>query len=100
MKTATICIALAASALASPVGAADLTRVTRHRQVEVRDIGRPIVRIADQELGYSVLHDTPDAPLRGYRVHVTCTLDDSFAQTYCPTTKYYASCPRARILCQ
>ena len=100
MRNPVVAIVLAACTLAPAAHAADLTYVPRSRQaVAVQQLSRPIVRLADQELGYSVLHGTPD-PRRGYRVHVTCTLDDSFMQTYCPTTAYFASCPRAQISCQ
>jgi len=100
MRTSLFPIALAACTLASAASAADLTVMTPSRQVvAVQPLSRAIVRLADQELGYSVLHSTPD-PRRGYRVHVTCTLDESFLQTYCPTTRYFASCPRAQITCR
>jgi hypothetical protein len=93
MKTLYICLALATGALGSATNAADSTIVRRG------ELGRPIVRLANQELGYSVLHDTGPSS-RGYRVHLTCTLDGSFSQTYCPTVRYFASCPRAQIACQ
>jgi len=32
-------------------------------------------------------------------VHVTCAIDESFMQTYCPTPAYASYCPRARIVC-
>lgn len=102
MKTSYVWLALAAGALVSSANAADLVGLRQGRvsQVgQVVQVGRPIVRLADQELGYSVLHDT-GVSSRGYRVHLTCTLDESFVQTYCPTTRYYASCPRAQIVCQ
>jgi hypothetical protein len=55
--------------------------------------------LTDQGLGYSVLHDAPSGPQGFYRVHVTCAIDESFVQTYCPTPAYASYCPRARILC-
>jgi hypothetical protein len=93
MKMHCVWIALAIGTFGSAADAADLT-IMRRGQLD-----RPIARLADQELGYSVLHDAGPSS-RGYRVHLTCTLDGSFLQTYCPTTKYYASCPRAQIACQ
>jgi hypothetical protein len=96
MRPSSIWIALAATALGSVANAADLAVVTRGQL----QTSRPIVRLADQELGYSVLHDTLSPSPRGYRVHLTCTMDESFMQTHCPTTQYYASCPRAQIFCQ
>jgi hypothetical protein len=101
MKTPMIWIALAASSLATAANAADLTTMTRAPASVVRTqpVERPIIRLADQELGYSVLHrDVVSA--RGYRVHLNCTMDESFVQTYCPTTQYVATCPRATIACQ
>ncbi|MBF9196344.1 hypothetical protein [Microvirga terrestris] len=77
------------AALAADVG-------VRSSQVQTT---RPIARLVDQGLGYSVLHDVPGVPQRGYRVHVTCAIDESFMQTYCPTPVYVSSCPRARISC-
>ena len=100
MKTSYVWIALVAAAFSTAATAADLTTMTRSRDTVIRgqQTSRPIIRLADQELGYSVLHDTGPSS-RGYRVHVTCTLDDSFMQTYCPTTQYVATCPRAKIAC-
>ncbi len=100
MKRSYVWIALAAAALSTSATAADLTTMTRTRDTVIRSqpVSRPIVRLADQELGYSVLHDA-GASSRGYRVHLNCTLDDSFTQTYCPTTQYVATCPRAKIAC-
>jgi hypothetical protein len=60
---------------------------------------RAISRLAIQGLGYSVLHEVPGVPQRSYRVHVTCAIDESFMQTYCPTPVYEAYCPSARIAC-
>jgi hypothetical protein len=93
MKAHSLWLAASASLLCSQPQAAD---AVASRQVL---LDRPIARLADQELGYSVLHDSGPS-LRGYRVHVTCTLTGRFAQTYCPTTRYVASCPRAEIICQ
>jgi hypothetical protein len=93
-------IAFAAAALGPAANAADFTPVLQSRDAAVRSQpSRPIVRIADQELGYSVLHDTGPSS-RSYRVHLSCTLDESFVQTFCPTTQYVATCPRARIACR
>jgi len=86
-----VAAALVASAAAS---AADLTLVTRSQP------GRAVARLADQGLGYSVVHEPAGRSFRPYRVHVTCTIDESFAQTYCPTANYVSSCPRATIACR
>jgi hypothetical protein len=101
MRTPYVWIALAVAALGPAANAADLTTMTRSPDAVVRGqpVSRPIVRLADQELGYSVLHDT-GVSLRGYRVHLTCTLDGSFVQTFCPTTQYVATCPTAKIACR
>jgi hypothetical protein len=79
------------------------TRVQTMRTVPVArtvEAVRPIARLANQGLGYSVAHGPSAIAPLPYRVHVTCTIDESFAQTYCPTAAYYSSCPRARIACQ
>ena len=78
--------------------AADMTTVIGVQSTRVQAT-RPIARLADQGLGYSVLHDVPGVPQRGYRVHVTCAIDETFMQTYCPTPVYVSTCPRARITC-
>jgi hypothetical protein len=78
--------------------AADVTTVVGLRSSQVQAT-RPIARLADQGLGYSVLHDVPGVPQQAYRVHVTCAIDESFMQTYCPTPVYVSACPRARITC-
>ena len=98
MKQILVGIGLAAGLLGSAAQAADVTIATRTRSVSVEGT-RAISRLADQGLGYSVLHDTPGIPQRSYRVHVTCAIDESFMQTYCPTPVYVSSCPRARIVC-
>lgn len=90
--------AMAAGLMASSAQAADYavrTRVTSVIQPE-----RAISRLAEQGLGYSVLHEGIGVPQRGFRVHVTCTITETFAQTYCPTPRYQAICPSAAILCQ
>jgi len=93
MKTPSVWIVLTIGMFGSVADAADLVTVRQGQP------GRTVVRIADQELGYSVLHDTGSSS-RGYRVHLTCTMDESFAQTSCPTVRYHTSCPKARIVCQ
>ncbi len=85
--------ALAAGAIGSSAQSAELTTVTQAQP------SRAISRLATQGLGYSVLHEVPGIPQRSYRVHVTCAIDESFMQTYCPTPVYVSSCPRARITC-
>ncbi len=62
--------------------------------------GRVVARLVDQGLGYSVVHEPAGLSPRPYRVHVTCTIDESFAQTYCPTASYVSSRPRATIACR
>ena len=89
----TVAVFLTGSAAQS----ADLTRGTR--TIARIQPDRALARLADQGLGYSVLHDVPGVPQRSYRVHVTCAVDESFMQTYCPTPQYVASCPSARIAC-
>jgi hypothetical protein len=90
--------AFATGLMGSAALAADVTALTGVQSSRVQTT-RPIARLADQGLGYSVLHDAPSVPQRGYRVHVTCAIDESFMQTYCPTPVYVSSCPRARITC-
>jgi hypothetical protein len=94
MRFRLISLILAIGALSSGGHAADLTMVTRS------ETGRAIARLATQGLGYSVLHDVPGIPQRSYRVHVTCTITERFAQTYCPTPQYEAYCPGAKIVCR
>lgn len=98
MRQFLIGAALAVGLLGADAQAADPTGVTGGRSGWAQP-GRAIARLADQGLGYSVLHDTPGIPQRSYRVHVTCTIDETFMQTYCPTPVYVSSCPRARIVC-
>ena len=85
--------ALAAGAIGSSAQSAELITVTQAQP------SRAISRLATQGLGYSVLHEVPGIPQRSYRVHVTCAIDESFMQTYCPTQVYVSACPRARITC-
>jgi len=80
--------------------AADYGRVTRDRNMRVTAPTQAIVRLATQGLGYSVLHQSPAPVSAPYRVHVTCTIDESYAETFCPTVNYDASCPRAKIACR
>lgn len=98
MKLRWIWAVLAAGTLSSAASGADL-RVVTGVAVPSR-LDRPVARLADQGLGYSVAHESVGLSPRPYRVHVTCTIDESFMQTYCPTAAYYSSCPRARIDCQ
>ncbi len=91
-------IALAAGLIGSAALAADVATVSRFEASRLQS-GRAISRLADQGLGYSVLHDAPSGPQGFYRVHVTCAIDESFMQTYCPTPAYEAYCPSARIAC-
>ncbi|MBB3020207.1 hypothetical protein FHR70_003288 [Microvirga lupini] len=98
MKQLLVGTVVATGLLGSAALAADVTTIVGVRSSQVPTT-RAIARLADQGLGYSVLHDVPGVPLRGYRVHVTCAIDESFMQTYCPTPVYVSSCPRARITC-
>ncbi|MEZ0172439.1 hypothetical protein [Microvirga sp. TS319] len=105
MKLQPLGIALMASLLAQQAQAADMAQVTVTRTARVTHIApaipeRAIARLPDQGLGYSVLHEAVGVPQRGYRVHVTCTITETFAQTYCPTPAYISYCPSARIVCR
>jgi hypothetical protein len=62
--------------------------------------GRAVARLATQGIGYSVLHLGPGVAAQSYRVHVTCTISDTFSQTSCPTAAYEAYCPSAEIVCR
>jgi hypothetical protein len=108
MKLRLMCAALAVGLLGSSAQAADLAAVTQgpiqvqtrvQTQVRVQPT-RAIARLVNQGLGYSVLHEAVGAPQSAYRVHVTCTIDESFVQTYCPTRDYVSSCPNATIVCR
>ena len=106
MRLRSIGIAMAVVTLGSAASAADLTILSRGQP------GRAMARLADQGIGYSVVHEPTGVSPRAYRVHVTCTIDESFAQTYCPTAGlilglaealtagYVSSCPRAKIACR
>lgn len=94
--TTTILLALAGMG----AEAADYGRITRHRYTPIAQPTQPIVRLADQGLGYSVLHQNLGPVPAPQRVHVTCTIDESYAVTFCPTVNYVASCPRATIACR
>jgi hypothetical protein len=91
-------IALVTGLMGSAAQSADVTTVSQFQSSRIQ-AGRAISRLADQGLGYSVLHDAPSGPQGFYRVHVTCAIDESFMQTYCPTPVYASYCPRARIIC-
>ena len=91
-------IALARGLMGSAAQSADVTTVSQFQSSRIQP-GRAISRLADQGLGYSVLHDAPSGPQGFYRVHVTCAIDESFVQTYCSTPAYASYCPRARIVC-
>jgi hypothetical protein len=104
MKLQVIGIVLVAGLLAQEASAADMARASVTRTTRVTRIApvpeRAIARLVDQGLGYSVLHEAVGVPQQSYRVHVTCTLTETFAQTYCPTPAYVSSCPSATIVCQ
>jgi hypothetical protein len=102
MKIHTTGIVLAACLLAQEASAADMTYRTVTRTTHVMPVvpERAIARLADQGLGYSVLHEPLGVPQRGYRVHVTCTITETFRQTYCPAPAYVATCPNAVIACR
>lgn len=91
--------AMAAGLVASSAHAADYS-VRTTRATSIIQPERAISRLAEQGIGYSVLHEGLGIPQRGYRVHVTCTITETFRQTYCPTPQYQAYCPSATILCQ
>jgi hypothetical protein len=99
MKIHWIGAAIAAGLAVSAAHAADYsvrtTRVTSVIQPE-----RALSRLAEQGIGYSVLHEAVSGLQQGYRVHVTCTITETFRQTYCPTPQYQAFCPSAAIICQ
>jgi hypothetical protein len=101
LRTPYVWITRVVAAVGSAANAADLITMTRSQDVVVQrqPVSRAITRLADQELGYLVLHDTGVSP-RVYRAHLTCTMDESFVQTYFPTTQYIATCPRARLTCR
>jgi len=98
MRYLSIGTALAVILLGSAAQAADATMVTRAGLSPLQP-GLAISRLADEGLGYSVLHDVPGVPQTAYRVHVTCAIDETFVQTYCATPDYASYCPRARIVC-
>lgn len=105
MKLSMMGVALAAGFLAQTADAADLGQATVTRTARVTRItplvpDRAIARLVDQGIGYSVLHEGVGGLDRGYRVHVTCTLTETFAQTYCPTPAYQSYCPNATIVCR
>jgi hypothetical protein len=106
MKLQVMGVVLVAGLLAQEAHAADMarasvvTRTTRVTRITPIVPERAIARLVDQGLGYSVLHEAIGVPQRGYRVHVTCTITETFAQTYCPTPNYVSSCPNAAIACQ
>jgi len=91
---------LAQAAMAADVTGLTVTRTTRVTRVTPVVPERAIARLADQGLGYSVLHEAVGVPQRGYRVHVTCTITETFAQAYCPTPAYESYCPNATIVCR
>lgn len=83
--------------------AADMTREPVSRRIAYAAPVYPeraIARLVDQGLGYSVLHEAIGAPQPFYRVHVTCTLTETFRQVYCPTPAYESYCPSATIVCR
>lgn len=100
MRTPFAWIAFAVAAFGSATNAADLTPMARSRGGVVlsQPVSPPISRVADQDLGYSVLDPTGGS--RGFRVHLTCFENGRFVQTYCPTKQYFASCPKAEIACR
>jgi hypothetical protein len=91
--------AIAAGLMASAAHAADYSARTT-RVTTVVHPERAISRLAEQGIGYSVLHEGLGVPQRGFRVHVTCTITETFTQAYCPTPQYEAYCPSATILCR
>ncbi len=105
MKFQALGVAIVAGLLVQEVQAADMAKMTVTRTTRVTRVApvvpeRAVARLADQGLGYSVLHEGLGVPQRGYRVHVTCTVTETFAQTYCPTPVYESYCPSATIVCR
>lgn len=105
MKLQVMGAVLVAGLLARQASAADMTYRTVTRTSRVTYAAplipeRAIARLAEQDLGYSVLYEPLGVPQRGYRVQVTCTITETFRQTYCPTPAYVATCPNAIIACQ
>jgi hypothetical protein len=92
--------AIVAGLMASAAHAADYSVRTQRVTSVVVQPERAVSRLAEQGIGYSVLHEAIGGPQRGYRVHVTCTITETFRQTYCPTPQYQAHCPSAAIVCQ
>jgi hypothetical protein len=92
--------AISAILMASAAHAADYSVRTQRVTSVVVQPERAVSRLAEQGIGYSVLHEAISGPQRGYRVHVTCTITETFRQTYCPTPQYQAYCPSAAIVCQ
>ncbi|MXQ14718.1 hypothetical protein [Microvirga makkahensis] len=105
MKFKALGVVIVAGLLGQGAQAADMAQMTVTRTTRVTRVApvvpeRAIARLAEQGLGYSVLHEGIGVPQRGYRVHVTCTVTETFAQTYCPTPAYEAHCPSAAIVCR
>jgi len=105
MKLKAMGIVLVAGLLLDGAYAADMAQMTVTRTTRVTRVTpvvpeRAVARLADQGIGYSVLHEAIGVPQRGYRVHVTCTVPETFAQAYCPTPAYISYCPSARIICR
>jgi hypothetical protein len=95
MKPTCPLLALAFVSVLSGAQAADYAATVRSSQSTWA-----VVRLATQGLGYSVLHQNLSPLPAPNRVHVTCTIDESFAATFCPTQVYEAHCPNARIICR
>jgi hypothetical protein len=100
MKAFFSSVAIMAAVMGAGAQAADYGPVARDRSLRSGVPTQAIVRLADQGLGYSVVHQNLNPALVPHRVHVTCTIDESFAVTFCPTVNYVASCPRATIACR
>lgn len=100
MKTLFATIAVMSALIGAGAQAADYGPVTRDRFARSTQPTQAIVRLATQGLGYSVIHRNLGPVPAPHRVHVTCTIDESFAVTFCPTVNYDAICPRATIACR
>jgi hypothetical protein len=94
MNRATAIVACAACIVASNSQAAGLL------DFFIRQPDRPVARLADQDLGYSVIYPNSGSRNPRYRVLVTCTERGGFSTTFCPAPKYVAVCPIARIICR
>jgi len=100
MKFQALGVAIVAGLLVQEARAADMAEMTVTRTTRVTRVAPVVPERAIARLADSVLHEGIGVPQRGYRVHVTCTVTETFAQTYCPTPVYESYCPSATIVCR